>query len=50
MPGDQPFDADVLIDVRPFDRVAIAEEPPILPFRLGRILQPWIPLKRHVNK
>jgi hypothetical protein len=34
-PGEEPFDADVLVEIRPMDAFAFADQPPVVAFREG---------------
>ena len=48
--GQETLDADVFVEVRPFDRVAVAEQLPILSFILGGVKQARIPLQRNAER
>jgi hypothetical protein len=43
--GEESFDADVFVELRPFDRVAVTEEFPVVAFVGGCMVQSGIPVE-----
>lgn len=46
----EPFQPDVLVQIGPFDRIAVAEQDLVVALALGAELQARIPVKRHAER
>lgn len=47
--GQESFNANVLVEVGPFDGVPVAEQTPVLSLGFGAVKQTWIPRPRHAQ-